>query len=179
MATDQKNGATSINGCLCAKPRFGPTPKNYGDCECLTTCLDQIFEKPADGNGRIIYGYRSPSRGLDVIKELAEWKPIEYHGPIFPLPSSGADDKERWETELITLKRRFGFEGMPTGAHRNDKKFSFGRGPLAQLDSVLRTKYGYELGEFNWDEKPSGYLIYSQQLADKYRKFFYFIWDKL
>lgn len=130
--------------------------KNYGDCECLTTCLDQIFEKPADGNGRIIYGYRSPSRGLDVIKELAEWKPIEYHGPIFPLPSSGADDKERWETELITLKRRFGFEGMPTGAHRNDKKFSFGRGPLAQLDSVLRTKYGYELGEFNWDEKPDG-----------------------
>jgi len=32
---------------------------------------------------------------------------------------------------------------------------------------------------FNWGEKPVAYLIYSKQLAEKYRNFFYSIWDSI
>ena len=30
-----------------------------------------------------------------------------------------------------------------------------------------------------WSEKPIGYLIYSKQLAEKYREFFYSIWNSI
>jgi len=32
---------------------------------------------------------------------------------------------------------------------------------------------------FTWGDKPVGYLIYSKQLSDKYKQFFYSIWDSI
>ncbi|MBW2977488.1 hypothetical protein KY331_01465, partial [Candidatus Woesearchaeota archaeon] len=32
---------------------------------------------------------------------------------------------------------------------------------------------------FTWGEKPAGYLIYSKQLADKYKAFFNTVWEAI
>lgn len=127
--------------------------KTYGGSQCLASLVDKFFGNATDGEERIVYGFRPPFRDPDVIKDLAEWQSPEYLGP----PHSGGtgDNDQRWESELKGLKWRYGFEGMSSDEDRYDKWGIFKMGPLARLHEVLRRKYAYDLGNFDWDEQPS------------------------
>jgi hypothetical protein len=125
--------------------------KTYGECQCLSDYLDQIMPKPDNGGERIIYGYRKPTRNNDVIKELSNWKPTEFHGPVWY--GDTGDNEQRWETELQGIKWRYSYRGVIPGGQHLVSEYGFNRGPLAQLHESLRSKYNYEIGDFGAKEK--------------------------
>lgn len=137
--------------------------KTYGESTCLPDLLDKIMAKPADGDDRIIYGYRAPIRRNKVLQEISNWKPVEHYGPVH---YGGTDDNEqRWESELQGLKWRYGYKGASSAGQRIDDNPKFNRGLIAQLHDSLRDKYNYDLGYYGREDKPSRicYNFYEQE----------------
>lgn len=113
----------------------------YGDCKCLSNYLNRITKKPDSDHERILFGYRAPLRGLDVIKEISEWESTQYtYGPVVYLQD---DDERRWESELKLRKYQLGIGDE----QRSEIAPEYRRGPIDRLHEVIREKYGYELGK--------------------------------
>lgn len=86
-------------------------------------------------------------------------------------------DPKRKEKGLKTmgiapLRLKEYFEGR---TKKHSMKMKYTTQPLPPNISIFRDK----IALFSWGDKPIGYLIHSQQLADKHKGFFDLLWEKL
>lgn len=134
------------------------------DCKCLSDFLNSATKETDGNHDRVIFGYHSPFRGLDVIQELSEWESTQYcYGPvIFP-----NDDEKHWESLLQSIKYQLGID---TGnEYRFEIDSEFRRGPLDRLHEVIDRKYGYELGntlDSTEESTPPRRYIYCEDQQD-------------
>ncbi len=118
------------------------TYSNLSDCKCLSDFINSVTKETDGNHDRVIFGYHSPFRGFDVIKELSEWESTQYsHGPALILNEK---DKRHWPSILRSLKYQLGID--TDNKYRSEIAPEFRRGPLDRLHAVIKRKYGYELG---------------------------------
>jgi|SRR3989344_1562783 len=72
---------------------------------------------------------------------------------------------------LAPLRLKYLFEDR---ANKGFLKMRYTDNPLPPNMTIFKNA----IALFTWGEKPVGYLIYSKQLAEKYRKFFNFLWER-
>lgn len=118
------------------------TYSSLSDCKCLFDFINSVTKETDGNHDRVIFGYHSPFRGFEVIKELSEWESTQYsHGPVLYISDN---DERRWPSILRSLKYQFGVD--TSDEYRFEITPEFRRGPLDRLHEVIKRKYDYELG---------------------------------